>query len=183
MHYRKEIRAAITAILKGAAIPRIENNVYPFRLSESQAHAVPSLSVYTVNETGVKFNESPRMHARGVNVIIEVRDSHPDDDGTLPDKVDDLCNYVEQAILSDTFLGTWNGTTFCIEDTEYTGTEYNFDATGNEYAMHASISFSVTYKSDDSLSQDALSDLLTITYGIEQGVADENDFTGIINYD
>ncbi len=186
MHFRKQIRNGVTQILKDANINRVGSNVFPFKLMDTESQETPSIAVYTVSETGSKFNESPRMHDRDLTLVIEVRDKHPDDDGTLPDNVDDLANEIEKAILDDPFLGTFENETFIIEDTVYASTSYQFDDGDDEYIMHQSINFTVNYKSQDSISLDELNALREAHYSIKPQpatIGDSEDFTGIVTYE
>ncbi len=190
MHFRKQIRNRIVDILKDANIPRVGANVFSYKLQDTESSRTPSISVYTLDESASKFDEAPRRSERRLNITIEVRDKHPDDDGTLADKVDDLSNFVERAILSDPFLGTWdnhNGEQdWLVDDTVITNTEYQADNTGEEYVMHQSITFSVEYKSDDSIYAQELVDLKSIGYSIETLTDDNvnsNRIEGLVIFD
>ena len=186
MHFRKFIRNRVVKILKGAQIPRVGNKVFSFRVRDLEADEVPSIEVYTMSESASKFNEAPRMHDRDVQVVVEIRDTLSEDDGELADRVDDLCNHVEKAILDDAFLGTYDNKVFCVEDTTISSTEYSIDSDNDLYLMRAQITFVVNYKSTDSPDVNEFNALKTIAYNIkvEPGtIGDDEDFKGEISFD
>lgn len=103
-HPRELIRKQAVAVLMGAT--NAGASVYASRvaplISNGWQSELPAIIVYTMDETGEIFNQSPREYRRRVELVVEI---HAEGNEALDDTLDTLARQVERLLLMDDTLG------------------------------------------------------------------------------
>ncbi len=103
-HPREHIRKQAVAVLMGAT--NAGASVYASRvaplISNGWQSELPAIIVYTMDETGEIFNQSPREYWRRVELVVEI---HAEGNEALDDTLDTLARQVERLLLMDDTLG------------------------------------------------------------------------------
>ena len=134
-HAREQVRNAVVSVLTTAAVATT--------ISKSRVWPIPAGSnsvvlVYTNTESIPQTTLTyPRKFDREMNLIIEcvARDI-----STLDDRLDDLCEAVEDAIGADNTLGG------VVKDCVLTDTQITLDSTGDAPIGSARMQFRVLYR-------------------------------------
>lgn len=103
-HPRELIRKQAVAVLMGAtsaAASVYASRVAPL-ISNGWQSELPAIIVYTMDETGEIFNQSPREYRRRVELVVEI---HAEGNEALDDTLDTLARQVERLLLMDDTLG------------------------------------------------------------------------------
>ena len=142
MHKRQEIRNHIRNLLTGktAAGSRIYfNQAMPAWVEE-----MPIILVYTDSEDANKFNQSPKMLRKDLQIRIEIvadgtEDMFRGDGKPTQDLLDEIALIVEDEMSRDETLGE------TVEDSIYNGTEFNFVHEGQNAIGSARLSYLVSW--------------------------------------
>ena len=134
-HARKTIRDSIVTILTNAAVADTvsKSRVYPI-----PAETVSMALVYTNTETVAQTTLTyPRKFDRELNVVIECVARDAD---YLDDRLDRLCESVENAIGADNTLGA------VVKDCVLIDTQISLDFSGDAPIGSARMQFRVVYR-------------------------------------
>lgn len=134
-HARKQIRDAVVTILTNA---NVADTVSKSRVYPIPANTISMALVYTNNDSVVQTTLTyPRKFDRELNLVIEcvARDSD-----YLDDRLDLLCESIENAIGADNTLGS------VVKDCVLTDTQITLDFSGDAPIGSARLQFRVSYR-------------------------------------
>ena len=134
-HARKQIRDAVVTILTNA---NVADTVSKSRVYPIPANTISMALVYTNSDSVVQTTLTyPRKFDRELNLVIEcvARDSD-----YLDDRLDLLCESVENAIGADNTLGS------VVKDCVLTDTQITLDFSGDAPIGSARLQFRVSYR-------------------------------------
>lgn len=94
---RKRIRHKIVEILKNAKIPEVGDDIFSQRSVPSNHETLPLILVYNKSEDSERFQHDPKTYKRNMQIEIDVQSQH-NSDAELADELDDLAQFVEDAI-------------------------------------------------------------------------------------
>jgi len=144
-HLRKQIRDRIIANVSN--LTSTGSRVYQTRLYPVASVSLPTLLVYTVSETSEPETMSrPRKIIRRVDFALE---GMVNGTSGLDDSLDAIAKDVEEAILADP---TCNA---LAKDTVLTGTEIDYNASGEQPVGSVKMTFQVTYRTTETESESA----------------------------
>lgn len=134
-HAREQVRNAVVNVLTTAAVATTisKSRVWPISAGSNSV-----VLVYTNSESIPQTTLTyPRKFEREMNLVIEcvARDI-----STLDDRLDDLCEAVEDAIGADHTLGG------VVKDCVLTDTQITLDSTGDAPIGSARMQFRVSYR-------------------------------------
>lgn len=134
-HAREQVRNAVVSVLTTAAVATTisKSRVWPIAAKSNSV-----VLVYTNSESIPQTTLTyPRKFEREMNLVIEcvARDI-----STLDDRLDDLCEAVEDAIGADHTLGG------VVKDCVLTDTQITLDSTGDAPIGSARMQFRVLYR-------------------------------------
>lgn len=139
--HRARIRAHITARLLGSGVTK--DRVYPTRIIPVHVKPdLPAILVYTLTETVEGFvSVAPPITDRRLQLAVEikVKGDRPDD------QLDAIANLVEMIVLSDP------GQSGLAVATTVVGTQFDFTDEGEESFGSATVTFEVSYQTDEGL--------------------------------
>ena len=142
-HLIKQIRDRIIANLSN--LTSTGSRVYQTRLYPVASVSLPTLLVYTVSETSEPETMSrPRKIIRRVDFALE---GMVNGTSGLDDSLDAIAKDVEEAILADP---TCNA---LAKDTVLTGTEIDYNASGEQPVGSVKMTFQVTYRTTETESE------------------------------
>lgn len=134
-HARKQVRDAVVTVLTNAAVA---DSVSKSRVYPIPAGTVSMALVYTNNETIPQTTLTyPRKFERELNLVVECVARDAD---YLDDRLDRLCESVENAIGEDNTLGG------VVKDCVLTDTQITLDSTGDAPIGSARLQFRVSYR-------------------------------------
>lgn len=142
-HLRTQIRNRIIANVTN--LTTTGSRVFQTRLYPIASVSLPTLLVYTVSETSDPETMSrPRKIIRQVDFALE---GMVNGTGSLDDTLDAISRDVEEAILADP---TCNN---LAKDTVLTGTEIDYNASGEQPVGSVKMTFQVTYRTTETESE------------------------------
>jgi len=136
---RKDIRNEVVSVLKRANIV-IAANILANRSIPYESKLLPAISVYTrADEVAGEFSSAPRLLKKSLELIVEVVLQDQKDD-VAADRLDDLCEKVEDYLSSDDSL---NGK---CDDIYLSRVDFDFQGEQQEKPMHSAVMvFTVLY--------------------------------------
>lgn len=98
---RKDIRKQVMRLLKGRTAAK--SNVVVNRSETNWQENLPAINLYFRGEQVIEKDQAPRLMKRIIELEVEIIDEGRDGD-ELTDKLDDLCEQVEQCLSNDDSL-------------------------------------------------------------------------------
>lgn len=149
---RKRIKHKIVEILKSADIPGIGQDVHAQRSIPTEQESLPVALVYIRSEPVTRENESPKVYQRTLNLDIEIQSTH-DTDAELSDELDDLAQYVEDAmegaddLMNMVHIGTKD--LKLINDFDLINTAYETESNGSSPDGSVRLTYNIEYYTDE----------------------------------
>lgn len=135
LHIRKQLRDAVTALLKG--LPTAGQNVFPGRTRQTNDAMLPAILVYTRDETGVREAQGLNRHRCDLVVRCRVAESAKEPDDTL----DAMALEVDRLLAGDSNEVLGN----LIVDIVYVSTAMHASPMGDRRDGEADITYAVEY--------------------------------------
>ena len=134
-HIRQQIRERAGTVLTG--LTTTGTNVFETRIYPLSNKNLPSLAIYTKNETSEPIVISTnRLMSRELELVVEV---YVKQTSNFDDQVDKICKEVEVAISADTTL---NG---LAKDCFLQSTEIEYNTEGEQPLSYAVLTFLTNY--------------------------------------
>ena len=144
---RKLIRKRVQQVLKDANIPMVEDDVFCRKSVSHDDDELPYINIYPNSENVDRFDEAPKRYRRDFQITCEIVTTH-DNDCLLADELDDIANYVEDAIENDSILqgyDPYDDDGSHIEDTEAISVQYDQEGNGSSPGGSVRLTFNVSY--------------------------------------
>lgn len=141
---RKRIRKAVEQLLKDSKIPNVGDDIFPYRSIPTEHENLPVILIYPKVENVDRFDECPKSYERILSIEIEIQSTH-DTDALLADELDDLSEYVEDAIESSKDLSEM------LNDLDLKSILYETESNGSSPIGSVRLSYDLQYYTDESL--------------------------------
>jgi len=145
---RKQLRAAIVALLKASPATAAGNRVFANSAVPLAQQDLPCILVYPKSEAAEEF-DAPRRYRRKVQMVIAVAAEQGTAPGAaaLDDVLDDICAQIETKIFLDELIGGK------AADSMLTGIEFDFSGEGEKAIGCARMTFEMEYFTDAPVDQ------------------------------
>lgn len=154
---RKELRAAVVALLKASPQTAAGNRVFANSSTVLDEQELPCILVYPKSESAEDF-DSPRRYKREVDMVIAiaVKQALGVSPAALDDVLDDICTQVETKLFADERIGGK------ASDSRLTGIEFEFNGEGRQTLACARMTFKMEYLTDAPTDQSGTLDPLEL---------------------
>ena len=146
---RKEIRKTVESVLKRAKIPQVDQDIFSQRSIPTEHETLPIILLYPKTENIDRNDHSPKSYQRVLAMEIEVQTT-ADNDSILADELDDLAQYVEDAMESSKELIE------LLNELDLKSVVYDTESDGSSPIGSVRLSYDLEYFTDESRDSDDL---------------------------